>query len=590
MQLRVKYDDEDADAEELELGRYAPLYSPWLDISTTSPANLILARIWLRNCLKNHKPCNSGPESGPLPRRVIDVTNPQAPFLRLGNGQHSRYVTLSYKWGDSRKYTTSCKNFLQHLREISFRMLPWTFRDAVQVTNGLGFRYLWIDALCIIQDLKDDLQEEIGSMDKIYRNSTLTLFAAGGDNANAGLSVSRDPRWVKPCKVNLKTTAGHQRSEGSLYVTLSGADNEDSPLYERGWVLQEQILSTRGLVFGRWEMSWRCICVEASEKSPDYCSGQEIEEVRTSDFHQWQVSPSHNDGVHRLRLWFQEKDHMPKRAHRWRINQFDQWYSMVSHYTIRSLKYRCDVLPALSGLASAMAQTHGCTYVARLWKEGLQTGLAWYVQHHEYHLGQPSVANTDQESLHVPTWSWASCWGKNVAFRGWESNATHVVQEGLVFVSGGDHRTASSVDTFAGAVNRRLTVAGRLKRAILQKPDSYGRRNHNNKILEKARWLAFVEDPETGDKLGQVALDSHPATVSFDGIFCLLCVVRWKFFKWQLTCLGLVPTDTSGKEYRRVGLVFLEEQDWFGKLSEDFLDRKRVRRAGNGLLPTVTII
>jgi hypothetical protein len=114
-------------------------------------------------------------------------------------------------------------------------MLPRTFKEAIQVTNSLGFRYLWIDALRILQDSNEDLQREIGSMDKIYRNSTLTIFAAGGDDTDAGLSVPRDPRWNKPCQLNLKTTAGGQTSQGSLYVTLDHPGDDNFPLYQRGW-------------------------------------------------------------------------------------------------------------------------------------------------------------------------------------------------------------------------------------------------------------------------------------------------------------------------------------------------------------------
>jgi hypothetical protein len=33
---------------------------------------------------------------------------------------------------------------------------PQTLKDAVYVTRRLGIRYLWIDALCIIQDSPED--------------------------------------------------------------------------------------------------------------------------------------------------------------------------------------------------------------------------------------------------------------------------------------------------------------------------------------------------------------------------------------------------------------------------------------------------
>lgn len=34
--------------------------------------------------------------------------------------------------------------------------LPKTFRDAIQIVNKLGVRYMWIVSLCILQDDADD--------------------------------------------------------------------------------------------------------------------------------------------------------------------------------------------------------------------------------------------------------------------------------------------------------------------------------------------------------------------------------------------------------------------------------------------------
>jgi hypothetical protein len=198
--LKCISNDDAANTDEAELTQCFSIYSPWLDARTNSPANLILAKLWLTKCLRDHGDCSSLDPLSTLPRRVIDVSNPEAPFLYITNAQNARYVTLSYKWGDSIKYVTTTKNEDQHYQVISLKHLPWTFREAINVTHCLEIRYLWIDALCIIQDSKDDVQREIAVMDKIYRDSTLTIFAAGGDHANSGLSVDRNPFWTKPCE------------------------------------------------------------------------------------------------------------------------------------------------------------------------------------------------------------------------------------------------------------------------------------------------------------------------------------------------------------------------------------------------------
>jgi hypothetical protein len=133
-------------------------YSPWMDTTTTSPANLTLASLWLQNCLRNHKYCNLKQANCTLPCRVLDITNPVRPALVSCEDKTGEYVTLSYKWGSCKRYITTEDNYNQHRSGIPFAKLPWTFREAIQVSHTLGFRHIWIDALCIIQDSEDDIK------------------------------------------------------------------------------------------------------------------------------------------------------------------------------------------------------------------------------------------------------------------------------------------------------------------------------------------------------------------------------------------------------------------------------------------------
>jgi hypothetical protein len=73
-------------------------------------------------------------------------------------------VTLSYCWGRDRFTTTTLNNLDSHKEALNWSTLPQTFKDAIQTTRNLGFRYLWIDALCIIQDSDADKAKEIGKM------------------------------------------------------------------------------------------------------------------------------------------------------------------------------------------------------------------------------------------------------------------------------------------------------------------------------------------------------------------------------------------------------------------------------------------
>jgi len=58
----------------------------------------------------------------------------------------------------------------------------------VSLCQDICQNYLWIDCLCILQDGEEDKHNQISSMDAVYNLSFLTIVAAAGDDANAGLS------------------------------------------------------------------------------------------------------------------------------------------------------------------------------------------------------------------------------------------------------------------------------------------------------------------------------------------------------------------------------------------------------------------
>ncbi|KAI9768672.1 MAG: hypothetical protein M1839_003980 [Geoglossum umbratile] len=65
--------------------------------------------------------------------------------------------------------------------------IPTTVRDAIEVVKALGERYLWVDSVCIAQDSAEDKRHVIGNMHMIYSSATLTIVAADGKDAEAGL-------------------------------------------------------------------------------------------------------------------------------------------------------------------------------------------------------------------------------------------------------------------------------------------------------------------------------------------------------------------------------------------------------------------
>lgn len=65
--------------------------------------------------------------------------------------------------------------------------LPQTIEDAIVLTGSLNFRYLWVDALCIVQDDRlEDKQIHLERMDAVYNCSAITIAAASGRHVTLG--------------------------------------------------------------------------------------------------------------------------------------------------------------------------------------------------------------------------------------------------------------------------------------------------------------------------------------------------------------------------------------------------------------------
>jgi hypothetical protein len=243
------------------------------EMSTGSPSCLDLAGAWLKFCHEHCGPCLPKMDKAPmLPTRVIcvDSNERKTPFLYESGGGPGHYFCLSYCWGDSRKALTTTKTYWPYRKEISIETLPRTFQDAIKVTRGLGVRYLWIDALCIIQDSKDDMAKEISTMGSIYRNATMTIAAANGNNADSGLFSIRDPRSVRPCLLFRIDNSDHWgRHHYPIVVENQNIRSFSSPLDNRAWILQEEMLSARTLVFSPGCLRWSCVMWGASESEPN---------------------------------------------------------------------------------------------------------------------------------------------------------------------------------------------------------------------------------------------------------------------------------------------------------------------------------
>lgn len=132
-----------------------------------SNATLMQIAQWMRECLTSHTKCfdiqTVAATRDILPLRLLDLAPAlHANIIKLDFSEplpfHAVYVTLSHCWGGSRKTTLTTSSLATFQAGIHLSTLPKTFQDAVILTRSLGVRYLWIDALCIIQDSKSGVE------------------------------------------------------------------------------------------------------------------------------------------------------------------------------------------------------------------------------------------------------------------------------------------------------------------------------------------------------------------------------------------------------------------------------------------------
>lgn len=233
-----------------------------------SDKTLHLATTWLKTCEENHSECLVHDFIPKLPNYVIDVcpssTGVAARLYKPKRGEEAKYLCLSYCWGNKKQATTTQANLEQHLQEIPIEKLGLTVQDAIETTRRLGFRYLWVDALCIAQDDDKQKANEVKIMSHIYKNATAVISAAAASCSSEGfLRMDRDMEIVRSFarpksavfSFHVEFPGGHI---GTLALVGEAKSYKKHPLDFRAWELQEQLLSARQLVFASNELLVWC--------------------------------------------------------------------------------------------------------------------------------------------------------------------------------------------------------------------------------------------------------------------------------------------------------------------------------------------
>lgn len=264
--------------------------------------------------------------------RVVDVTR----MAVVRAPPSCRFVALSYLWGGTgEEYWTTRANLKQRRAQggLDLSVLPGTILDTIQLVRQLGERYLWIDALCIVQDDPKDKTVQIGVMDLIYGSSAFTIFAAGGTSAHDPLPGIR-PGTRDPKQQIAKIQGFHL----AVPLILPREAVASSVWDTRGWTYQELLLSRRRIFLTPHHVHFEC--------TEDIWSEDVIAERIN---HPWASHPLKLGGAGGFTF-------LRAPPHWMRPTYIEHYMNMVGKYTQRKLTMESDIVNAVTALVNAMAK------------------------------------------------------------------------------------------------------------------------------------------------------------------------------------------------------------------------------------------
>ena len=408
------------------------------NLDVNSEAAFDLAKSWISTCLDSHDKCSN--TSVPLPTRVLDLRTIKGDGLVklcISQGKMAPYVALSYCWGGPQTAVLTVATLETYTHGVPLTSSPQTIQDAILVCRKLGFQYLWIDALCIIQDSPEDKAHEIQKMGFIYSNAILTISASSAKGVKDGFLKKRiwrkqDPEWFL-----LPFASGDDGSTSTIYARrFTTYHTSSEPLNSRAWALQEDILSQRVLAYDSYRIRWQC-------KTTYHADGGKISDLGLD-----------LNNIEKLVPFSEVKEEEIFPA------ALKAWIKVVETYSMRTATFCSDTLPAISAMAEYFSHVLGDKYLAGLWESYLPQCLMWFAHRSDdYDFSQFGKLN----QYVAPSWSWASLNGPT-----WFGHRFGMLENIEIFVKVEECtvRRASEEMRFGEVIAGRLTMSGFLQPVI----------------------------------------------------------------------------------------------------------------------------
>lgn len=355
--------------------------------TTSTMRNCWLWHHWFRVCSESHRKCRELDHGLQqiLPDRLIEILTDDNgrsfkwKLVRRTNLGKISYLTLSHCWGSSQHVSLTKENYSAHMEPTESSKLPKSFQHAISVTFLLGFRFIWIDSLCIIQNDHKDWMAQASIMGSIYKNSSCNIAATWAADGDDGCFTTRNPRTIT-LDLGLGKSQEYHVDRMKLYYD----DLMEAPWNKRGWVTQERSLARRQLSFAKSQVYWECRELVASEQYPTGIP-QSLMDLSSYD----QAAPPIGK---------------PTLDYTTVADRRRAWAALVDFYSNFNFSKLSDKMIALAGLAKDMRNMTGDTYLAGLWKEDLQSQLCWSTDYNVRRRINRSIV----PFYLAPTWSWAS--------------------------------------------------------------------------------------------------------------------------------------------------------------------------------------
>jgi hypothetical protein len=331
-------------------------------------------REWLEVCTEKHQTyCARKVTESLALIRLIDVeTRTIVPY----SSNTQEFLTLSYVWGKVDQSFPGAGILGSRLPT-----LHRTLEHAITLTIRLGFRYIWIDSVCINQEDSDDKQIQIAMMKDIYRGSLATLVALSADDANSGM-----PR-VSECTVPLQMCCEVDgvvlRTIGPALTTLMAYSSWNS----RAWTYQEARLSARCIFVSNYGVHFECNsmqCLEALDIS------RSVMHTAVKDdryFERGSYTEILNIGLTR--------NPIPRKIHD-TGDALNIYSILANQYSPCQITDAADRLLAFSGLLQLLQEmAYGDGFFWGLPREHINWAMSWQAE-------KPN----EPQNLNFPSWTW----------------------------------------------------------------------------------------------------------------------------------------------------------------------------------------